>query len=64
VTFQTTALVAVLPVIAAVAVSNEEIADAALGVPVMFAPLILKPAGNAFAVYVMDFSAALVALNA
>jgi hypothetical protein len=57
-------LVAVFPVDAAVAVSSEVTLPAVVGVPVMFAPTILNPAGSAFAVYVIDLPAALVALNA
>jgi hypothetical protein len=36
-------------VVAAVAVINDEIEDAAVGVPIILDPLILNPAGNAFA---------------
>ena len=55
--------VAVAPVFAAVAVNNELLVVLTVGVPVMFAPLILNPVGNVFAVYVILRPAPLVALN-
>ena len=60
-TVQLIVLVAVLPVVAAVAVNVLVVFPNTVGVPVTAAPLILNPAGSVFAVYVMALPAALVA---
>jgi hypothetical protein len=62
-TTQLIVLVALL-VAVLVAVSVVDVLAVTVGVPAMFAPVILKPVGNVSAVYVILPPAALVALNA
>ena len=54
-------LVAVFPVFAAVAVNKLLLLPTTVGVPAILAPVILKPVGKLFAVYVILCPAALVA---